>query len=201
MGDPSGVSLTGPLILASSSPRRADLLHRHGYPFEVIHPAAEEPDTFPSDLSPAGRAEALSYLKAASVARTLDRGLVMGADTVVTYRGLVFGKPADRTDAGSILRTLAGTTHQVITGVTLLDASDRRRDIRHAISTVSMKILSATELETYLDSNAWVGKAGAYGVQDEADAFITLIDGSFTNVVGLPMELLADMLAPWRGGG
>jgi len=120
---------------------------------------------------------------------------------VVTYRGLVFGKPVDRGEAARILRTLAGTTHQVITGVTLLDASDRRRDIRHAISTVSMKILSATELETYLDSNAWVGKAGAYGVQDEADAFITLIDGSFTNVVGLPMELLADMLAPWRGGG
>jgi septum formation protein len=201
MGDPSGVSLTGPLILASSSPRRADLLRRHGYCCEVIRPPTEEPDSFPSDLSPTGRAEALSYLKAASVARTLDCGLVIGADTVVTYRGLVFGKPTDRADAAHILGTLAGTTHQVITGVTVLDASDRRRDIRHAISTVAMRALSSDELDAYLDSNAWVGKGGAYGVQDEADAFVRLIDGSFTNVVGLPMDLLAEMLVPWRGGG
>ncbi len=109
----------------------------------------------------------------------------------------MFGKPLDRDDARTILSNLSGTTHRVITAVTLLDATTGRRLIRHDSTAVTMKPLSDNQLEAYLDTGAWAGKAGAYGIQDRGDAFVESIDGSFTNVVGLPMELLGRMLADW----
>jgi len=92
---------------------------------------------------------------------------------------------------------LAGTTHQVVTGVTLLDAQTARRLISHDVTTVTMRDVGSIALERYLAGGAWEGKAGAYGIQDHGDAFIERIDGSFTNVVGLPMELLTSMLEQW----
>jgi septum formation protein len=197
MTRPTGPKLSEPLILASSSPRRADLLRSYGYAFAVCVPPAEEPDQFDECLTPAQLAERLSHLKASAVKPLVRRGVILAADTVVTYQGRIFGKPIDQADARRILQTLSGTTHQVITGVTLMAAAGERRDTRHDVSTVSMMRLSPDELEDYLRSDAWVGKAGAYGVQDRADAYVTRVDGSFTNVVGLPLELLADMLHDW----
>jgi septum formation protein len=197
MIDRSRPEFPEPLILASSSPRRADLLRSHGYEFEVCAPPAEEPAPWTAMFTPAELAEKLSFRKASAVKPLVRRGLILAADTVVTYRGEVFGKPIDQADARHILQTLAGTTHQVITGVTLLAATGHRHDTRHDVSTVSMRKLAPDELEDYLRSNAWVGKAGAYGVQDRADAYVMRLDGSFTNVVGLPLELLADMLRDW----
>lgn len=191
--------MTGPigfrLVLASASPRRAQLLKEHGYTFEVIAPPLEEPARLSDGLSPVQLAEALSFFKARSVAETIPDGWVLGADTIATLHGEVFGKPRDRHDARRILRSISGTSHQVVTGVSLVEAGGGRRLIRHDITTVVMRALSDRELDDYLDSNEWVGKAGAYGIQDHGDAFVERVEGSFTNVVGLPMERLAGMIA------
>lgn len=183
------------LILASTSPRRAALLRAAGYRFEVVPPVLEESADLLPEAMPVQRAEALSYFKAAAVAKGRAAGVVLGADTIVALHGRVFGKPADADDARRILGSLAGTTHQVITGLTLLDCANGRRIITHDVTTVTMRPLEPVELDAYIQSEAWLGKAGAYGVQDRADAFITRLDGSYSNVVGLPMELLEDAVA------
>lgn len=188
------------LILASQSPRRAQLLSEYGYAFDVIKPPGEEPEHLPGRPAPPQRAEALSYFKAKSVAASLESGTVLGADTVVALGGRHFGKPTDREDARAILETLSGTTHSVITGVALIDAAGGARMIRHDSTSVRMRPWSDEELERYLDGGDWSGKAGAYGIQDQGDAFVERVAGSFTNVVGLPMELLSRMLEAWRSG-
>lgn len=184
------------LILASASPRRAQLLREHGYVFEVIPPPLEEPAQLAEQLTPIQLAEALSLFKAQSVADTLATfdGWILAADTLAALGGEIFGKPRDLDDARRILETLSGTTHQVITGVTLLDPARHRRLIRHDVTAVTMRKLTGQQLGDYLDSGPWRGKAGAYGIQDVGDPFVEKIEGSFTNVVGLPMKLLAEML-------
>lgn len=221
------------LILASGSPRRAELLREYGYNFEVIRPPFDEPPPPTRHANPAQWAETVSLQKAESVAalvracsesplprqedlrpktplplggRGQDEGVsrhspnncwILAGDTVVAIGGRIFGKPADRADAQAILRSLAGTTHRVITGVTLLDAVTGKRLMRHDVTLVTMRPLSDREIADYLDTNAWQGKAGAYGIQDRGDAFVERIDGSFTNVVGFPMELIRRMLDEW----
>lgn len=194
--DPAGnVQHKTRLILASGSPRRISLMREYGYTVEVIRPPIEEPATLPKDLAPSQQAEALSYFKAQSVVPRVKDGWIIAGDTVVSLNGRVFGKPADRDDARGILSTLAGTTHDVITGVTLLNAATGKRYIDHDATAVTMRPMREAQLEAYLDTDAWVGKAGAYGIQDRGDAFIERIDGSFTNVVGFPMELIGRMLS------
>lgn len=182
------------LILASASPRRAQLLREAGYTFDVRVPPLAEPEPHTTRRPPSQHAEASSYFKASAVARSLDTGIVVGADTVVALGDQMFGKAADADDARRILRTLAGTRHSVITGVTIIDAATGRRAIRHAVTFVSMRPMTPEGLEAYVASGGWAGKAGAYGIQDHGDAFVERIEGSFSNVVGLPMELLAEML-------
>lgn len=183
-----------PLILASASPRRSALLRERGYAFHVAVPPFDEPDSLNPDLSPAQLAEALSYFKAKSVAALQTEGWVLGGDTVVALNRRIFGKPADRDDARAILTALAGTTHHVLTGVALVEVGTERRTVSHDVTAVTMRELTGNELEAYLDTNAWEGKAGAYGIQDHGDAFVTELEGSFTNVVGFPMELVTKML-------
>lgn len=185
------------LILASSSPRRQELLREQGFDFEVMDPPLNEPTSFAEPLSPAALAQALSHYKAQSVAAQVDQGLILAGDTIAALGDRVFGKPQNREDARKILRALAGTTHEVITGITLLNAATGARMIRHDSTGVTMRALSDEEIESYLDTNAWQGKAGAYGIQDHGDAFVEKIDGSFSNVVGLPVELITAMLAEW----
>jgi len=172
-------------------------MREHGYEFQVIEPHIAEPVSLGVGLAPERRAQALSYFKARSVATLITNGVILAGDTVVSLSGQVFGKPADRDDARTILSALSGTTHDVITGVTLLHASTGDRLIQHDITAVTMKPMSRAQLEAYLDTGAWAGKAGAYGIQDHGDAFIERIEGSFTNVVGFPMELVARMLDQW----
>jgi len=185
------------LILASASPRRAELLREYGYDFDVISSPVDEPPAPIRHENPAQWAESVSLLKAESVAVLVKNGWILSGDTVAAIGDRIFGKPADRTDAEAILRSLAGTTHYVITGVTLFDAATGRRLIRHDITLVTMRPLSDHEIADYLDTNAWQGKAGAYGIQDRGDAFVERIVGSFTNVVGFPMELIREMLEEW----
>lgn len=185
---------TLPLILASQSPRRATLLREAGIAFEVIPPREDEPGMEDWRFTPAEFAQSASYFKARCVGTKHPDRLVLGADTVVALGGRMFGKPADRDDARRILSTLAGTTHEVITGVTLIHPARSRRLIQHEVTRITMRSLSDAELEGYLDSGEWEGKAGAYGIQDRADAFVERTDGSFSNVVGLPVELVGRML-------
>ncbi|MFH0983869.1 MAG: Maf family protein [Planctomycetota bacterium] len=188
---------TQQLILASASSRRAQLLREAGYSFKIVEPPIPEPQTPRPGVTPAQEAEALSYFKARAVAAVVRRGLIVAADTVVAHGCEVFGKPADEADARRILTRLMGTAHQVITGITLLDSADERRAISHEVTHVTMRRLSPDELEQYLATGAWQGKAGAYGIQDRDDPFVESIQGSFSNVVGMPMELLERMLRDW----
>lgn len=182
------------LILASASPRRAELLRQHGYDFEVVVAPAEEPVLPRHSHTPEEQAEALSEFKAQAVAQIVADGVILAADTIAARNGVIFGKPLDKADAARIIRSIAGTRHDVITGVTLWDAATGDRVVRHDRTSVFMRALSHEELRAYLQTGAWQGKAGAYGIQDFGDAFVDRIEGSFTNVVGLPMELVSAML-------
>ena len=189
------------LILASASPRRRALLAEAGYDLDVR--PADVPEDLPeeSDDAPAV-AERLAEAKARAVAATAEPGCwVLGADTVVVRGRRIVGKPADVGDARRILRDLSGTRHQVITGVALVQSGSGRCLVRHAVTHVRMRPLSDDEIRAYAAGGEALGKAGAYAVQETGDRFIEVIDGSFTNVVGLPMELLREMLLEigWKG--
>jgi len=186
----------GGLILASASPRRAQLLADSGYQFEIVQPQLAEPEEYTPQTPPVQHAEALAHYKARCVANICDRPdpIVLAADTVVAYQGRLYGKPVDADDARAILSSLAGTTHQVITGVTVLRPARKQRLIGHELTRVTMRPMSPEVLDRYIASGAWQGKAGAYGIQDRGDAYVERLEGSFTNVVGLPMSLVARML-------
>jgi septum formation protein len=182
------------LILASQSPRRAELLREAGIAVDVVPPKYGEPDPERWTHTPIELAEAISYFKAAGVGQDYPERVILGADTTVAAGDRIFGKAENVEHARRILSALMGTTHQVITGVTLLVAGDMRRLISHDVTQVTMRRLSPVELDTYLAGGQWEGKAGAYGIQDQDDPFVQRIDGSFSNVVGLPIELTLRML-------
>lgn len=179
------------LVLASASPRRRELLAQTGVPFEVVAPTLPELREL-AELPPTQQAEALAYFKARTVHDANPTRWVLGADTLVVLDRQVLGKPRDRDHAREILLALTGTRHQVITGVALLGPD--RRLIASDTTFVTMRKMSPQELNEYLDSNQWVGKAGAYGIQEVGDRFVTKIEGSFSNVMGLPTELVTRML-------
>ncbi len=182
------------IILASSSPRRRQLLEQAGMDFEVSAPAIPEPDEALSGLAPAQQAEALAYFKARAVAdERPDASMILGADTIVALGKTVLGKPDDAAGALAMLQSLSCTRHQVITGLALI-AGGGSRLIASDVTFVTMRKLTPGEVEAYVASGEWRGKAGAYAIQETADRFIERIDGSFSNVVGLPMELLDRML-------
>ena len=183
------------LILASQSPRRADLLRQAGYTFEVLPSTVSEPIPRSGATRPEHWAEALSYFKARDVARQLQDGVVLAADTLVAGDGAIFGKPLDETDARQTLLALCGTTHRVITGVAVLEVASGRRLIQHESSVVTMRPMAPEVLEAYLTSGRWQGKAGGYGIQDRSDAQVECIEGSVSNVMGLPLERIGPMLA------
>jgi septum formation protein len=185
------------LVLASSSPRRRELLAAAGYEFEVAEPPPEEEPAAPG-ASPESVALGRARSKARAVAASLREGIVIGADTIVNLDGRLIGKPADRADAARILGQLAGTTHRVVTGVVLVDAAGGA-ELARAVSTgVRMAGMSPSEIDEYVASGEADGKAGAYAIQETADRFVREVEGSFTNVVGLPTEALAEMLDEMR---
>ena len=180
------------LILASASPRRRQLLLEAGYTLEVEPSDITEPDPAP-DTSPAEYAAHLAWRKARAVARRRQSGLILGADTVGVVDGQILTKPLDRNDAERMIRLQEGRDTQVITGLCLYRAE--RDEWKGAVeeSTVRFRRLSDLERTAYLESNRWEGKSGAYGVQD-GDPFVSVVRGSFSNVVGLPLERLKRLL-------
>ncbi len=195
---------TAPLILASASPRRAELLAQAGIRFQVIVSAtpepAEKPAIVPAELWPT----CLAYMKAAAVRDQLSsrdnrprNEIILAADTIVLLgegrRARILNKPRDRGHARVMLRALSGKSHRVITGLALFQGERFR--LGSATAVCRMKRLSPAALNGYLDTGLWRGKAGAYGIQDAHDPFVQLISGEFSTVVGLPMSLLQSEFA------
>jgi septum formation protein len=195
--EPSGTTDPTELILASGSPRRRELLSRAGYAFTVIPPTVDECAVVPKLLRPNAYAESLAYFKARSVAENRRDARVLGADTIVTLDGDILGKPDDADHARQMLSRLSRNRHAVITGVALLGPG-HGRVLASQTTWVCMRPMSDAEIDAYIDSGEWQGKAGAYAIQETADRFVTRLEGSFSNVVGLPMELIAKLLPPPR---
>jgi septum formation protein len=177
------------------------LLREVGFDFEVLAPDYVEPVEWLAGHSPAEHARAVSLAKARSVEARVAEGLILAADTVVALGGRWHGTPTDREDARRILQALSGSTHEVFTGVAVISRPDGKTVSAHDRTLVTMRTLTAESLEAYLDSGEWAGKAGAYGIQDRNDPFIERIEGSYTNVVGLPVELVRSLLTSFGCSG
>lgn len=181
------------LILASASPRRAELLGSLGLRFEVIPSDAVEHDAHP--VSPRELALHNARLKARDVASRQAGALVIGADTIVVLGGVVFGKPAGLADARRMLRELSGRAHRVITGVCLLGGPGSVERSFAVETAVQFRPLSDADIEGYLAAVNVLDKAGAYAIQ-EGPPMVASIEGSYSNVVGLPLERLVEELQP-----
>ncbi|AGL02652.1 Maf family protein [Desulfoscipio gibsoniae] len=180
------------IYLASSSPRRRELLNQIGLPYTVI--TIEVDESLPSGLSPAEQVVALSRRKAGAAAQKLSEGVVIAADTVVVQNGEVLGKPADETEAMSMLERLQGAIHEVFTGITVMDLPGGRVLSDYECTEVQMREVSKDELARYIATKDPLDKAGAYGVQGVAAVFVDGIRGCYFNVVGLPVFKLAQLL-------
>jgi len=177
------------LILASSSPRRAEILNSVGWPFEVAVAGIDESRLEGED--PVTYVQRLARSKAETVAAQVERGLVLGADTTVVVGDELLGQPGDEDDAQRMLKLLSGKWHEVLTGVALVVAEDRARTLVDFEKTrVRFAELSATEIDWYLSTGEAMGKAGAYGIQGTAGIFIEEIQGDYFNIVGLPIRLV-----------
>jgi len=180
------------IILASNSPRRRELLQNAGIDF-VSDPADVDESRLPDEL-PSEYAVRLALEKALCTASRHADGLVVGADTVVVVHGEVLGKPASTEDAARMLGMLSGGTHEVITGVAVVDAATGRKMAVAETTVVRMRGLTSAQIDTYVASGEPMDKAGGYGIQGRASIFIESVDGCYFNVVGLPMARLAAML-------
>jgi septum formation protein len=182
-----------PLILASRSPRRRELLLEAGYAFEVIPPDDSAECGMCSGENPAQMVARLAYQKAANVVEKTTAGVVIGCDTIAECEGRILGKPHDADHARRMLQTLSGREHRVFSGLCLWKIPGGRPLVRVATTLLRMDLLTAEQLDDYLAGGQWEGKAGAFGYQDRL-GWVHIVEGSTTNVVGLPMELLAEML-------
>ncbi len=183
-----------PLILASGSPRRAQLLSAAGYSFTVqVASDGAECGVCSRETAPEMVAR-YAYRKAADVAARNDSGLILAADTVASCVGQILGKPRDQEHAESILRTLSGRRHDLYSGICLWSVKHQKCVVDVVRTELEMQPLTESMLHQYLESMLWEGKAGAFGYQDGNDWLAVLDGGSESNVVGLPMERLAELL-------
>ncbi|MBP3792565.1 MAG: septum formation protein Maf [Ruminococcus sp.] len=178
------------VILASSSPRRKELLNLICPTFRVIPPQCEE--KLPPELSVDKAAEYLSDLKCRSIAEVYENSLVIGCDTMVICDNAIYGKPSDEEDAKRMLRALSGREHKVISGVTI---GFKKKYLSFSVSTrVKFHTLSETDIDYYCRSGEPMDKAGAYGIQGFGSLLVEKIDGEYYNVVGLPVSEMAQRL-------
>ena len=190
------------LILASASPRRAALLSQIGLTFD-IHPsdAVEPPYSVYANKSASAVTQELALLKASSITKHYDNGLIVGADTLVSLDGKLLGKPTDDEDALAMLTSLSGTFHEVVTGVALIDALTGRKRVWSETTQVYFRELHSTEISAYIASGEASDKAGAYGIQGRGAAFVKRIEGCYFNVVGLPLASLVEHLSNFQSHG
>ena len=176
-----------PLILASASPRRRELLSTLGLDFSIVVPEIDE--TPKSDENPRAFAERLAEEKAGAVDTS---GIIIAADTIVVQNKTILGKPANQQHAGEMLRALSGTLHEVVTGVCV--KSPERTVVFSVTTQVTFRTLEEAEVAAYVETGEPMDKAGAYAIQGGAAHMVRRIEGSYTNVVGLPLCELHDIL-------
>lgn len=183
------------IVLASSSPRRQELLRLLQLPFVISASGADE--DYDPDWPPGKIVEILATRKAQAVSDKLEKAdqIIIGSDTLVFCEGKVLGKPLDHDDAFQMLRLLSGNRHEVYTGVACLQQWTGELTVRHRVTSVHMKSLNDAKIERYIATGEPNDKAGAYAIQGLGSAFIESIEGCYFNVVGLPLSLLSDMLA------
>lgn len=186
-----------PLILASASPRRAELLRQLNPDFQIVPSDAEE--VMDEQLSPLELCQLNAHRKARAVAKKLPDALVLGADTLVFLDGEIMGKPRDLADARRMLGRLQGRTHQVVTGVSLIHLRGHRERLFAVATAVTFRTLADGQINEYLSRMNPLDKAGAYAIQEHGDLIVSEIFGSFSNVVGLPVEQLKAELEAWPG--
>ncbi len=179
------------LYLASTSPRRKDLLFTLGIPFKVIKPLFDEK---PTSLSASEEALFFAEQKALSVQSKCPNALILSADTIVESNGEKIGKPRDEKEAASFLKKLSGETHFVHTGIVLLNASTHAIQKHLESVSVSFRKLSSQEIQGYVSTQEPMGKAGAYAIQGKARAFITQVEGEEESAIGLPLRILKGWL-------
>jgi septum formation protein len=181
------------LILASSSPRRRELLQTLGLTFSVI--TSEVDETTSPELTPAEVVEQLALRKAGAVAEKVSGGVVLGADTIVVLDGHILGKPADEPDAYRMLSALQGREHTVYSGVALIDAASGRSESAYNATRVRIRAMTDREIRAYIATGEPMDKAGSYAIQGIGSIFVEGIVGDYFTVVGLPLNVTARMLA------
>lgn len=180
------------LILASSSPARRELLSRLHVPFTIQPADIDEPTGF---ADPRTFVQTVSWLKAAKVASTIDAGIIIAADTIGWIDGEAILKPTDEADARRILRQLGGRVHELWTGVVLWRRPDDLQIVWQERSDVAFRGMTEDEMTHYLATRSWRGSSGAYNIDEAGDPYVSVVAGSVTNVIGLPLESLTERLA------
>lgn len=181
------------IILASNSPRRKDLLNQIGIKFEIM-PSDIDEDLSVLEGTINDKLEQLAFMKAKHIAEKIDEGLVIGADTVVVIDDIILGKPVNEEDAYKMLKLLNGRTHQVITGISVIDAKNNEYKTDHVATLVEFNDMSDQEIWSYIKSKEPMGKAGAYGIQGLGALLVKHVSGDYFNIVGLPLNTLNNML-------
>lgn len=185
-----------PIILASSSPRRQQILKSMGIPY-IVHPADID-ETVPKGMKVDDAPEYIAARKVDAVVRKLSTeqeiGWVLAADTVVVYKNRIYGKPRDMDEAREFLKTLSGNTHKVITGVALYNGAVHYMSTRTSINKVTFAEMSDEDIEWYLSTSEWHGAAGGYRIQENGSCFIKKIEGTESSIMGLPIFELCDIL-------
>lgn len=180
------------LYLASTSPRRRDLLSTLGIPFEIISPLFEET---PTHLSPQEEALYFAEQKARSVADQYPDSLIIGSDTLIDFEGKKLGKPKDSQDAQNMLQALSGKSHHVISAVALLNTTSGDIKINSDTATVYFKTLTPAQINDYVVTGEPMDKAGSYAIQGIGQSLIEKYEGSLDTIIGLPTEILKKLLS------
>ncbi|MEP7166905.1 MAG: nucleoside triphosphate pyrophosphatase [Candidatus Woesebacteria bacterium] len=183
------------IILASGSPRRKDIMEFLGVPFEIVVSDFPEENVRWEDFDePADYVSTIAMGKALTIAPRFEDALIIAADTSVFLEGNVYNKPSDLDEARRILQMLRGKRHQVTTAMVFIDTLTRQQEIQTVSSFVTFLPFSDEQLENYIDTSESLGKAGAYAIQLGAKGLVKLLEGSLSNVVGLPIEEAAGLL-------
>ena len=178
------------IVLASASPRRLEILRQIGIEPELHPVEVEEDNTLTTQRDEEAVVSANAALKAQAAAAAYDDAIVIGADTIVSLDGVIFGKPVDRADAKRMLETLSGNTHKVYTGICLIDTKTHKTVGGASVCEVTFPKLKERQIEEYLDSGEPFDKAGAYGIQGRGALLVDRIEGDYYTVVGLSVPLL-----------
>lgn len=186
------------IILASTSPRRQQLLRQLGIEFKVVAPAVDEEHmAAEGGGDPVSLALRLAQAKALAAAEQLTAGLIIAADTIVVCEQVVMGKPGDAAEARAMLERLSGRTHEVITGLCLLERESGRLSLEYESTRVTFRALTDEDIDDYIACGESMDKAGAYGIQGYGAVLVQGIEGCFYNVMGLPLARLTLMLQPY----